>query len=278
MSDLLVKTTGTRITLDAFTAAVVRAWRLREGSLPSMASVGVLWAQYALETGGGSHCYNDNLGNVKHVRGDGFDYCELQGVWEGMTPSALAAAQAGPLGHLVRLDPSLDHQGAVGPGRVSAVFDPPHPATWFRSYPSLTVAMTEHLDLLEKRRYAGAWPAVVAGDVPLFAKKLKERGYYTSSEASYARGMQGWYDRYVASGAYPRALSAIEAEAAADTEPSLPVTPEQDESDRVGPILHPDVPLPSYRDEDREPDSGVPDSDVMVQGVLSKLVKPRGGV
>jgi hypothetical protein len=212
MSETLLPTARTLIDVDAYVGAAVRAWKANERGTPSRESIGVLWAQYALETGGGTHCYNHNLGNVKHVAGDGFDYCALKGVWEGMRAELFATLLHPPLGHLIRLDPSVDHQKAVGPGKLAVLFDPPHPATLFRAYPTLAAAMIEHLRFLKGKRYAPAWPAVEQGNVALFAAELHKAGYYTASVNAYAAGMLRWFLTYEACGAYERALEAVAVE------------------------------------------------------------------
>lgn len=51
---------------------------------------GVLWAQYAIETGKGKFCWNCNIGNVKVTAGQvqaGTDYFMLKGTWKSSTAS-----------------------------------------------------------------------------------------------------------------------------------------------------------------------------------------------
>ena len=181
-----VAVTRTPVCMRGYALAVVRAWRL----------VSDLWAQYMIETGG-SACWNWNVGNRKAVDGQPF-YC-LRGTWEGVAP---AEAQRLIASGEASADPSADHAHAVGPGRVSVVFEPPHPATRFRAYASLDEAMAEHLVSLAKRRYASAWPAVLAGDVDAFASKLRERGYFTASAQAYANGMRPAFRMFVESDAF----------------------------------------------------------------------------
>lgn len=124
MSEQRLTLTRTTHTLADYTGAVVAAWSRLYGSPPTEGTCGVLWAQYALETGRGSACWNNNIGNVKHVRGDGYDYVELPNTWE-----------------------------IIGGKKV--IFQPPDPQTWFRVYDSLAEAMVDHLCFLE-RRYGNA--------------------------------------------------------------------------------------------------------------------------
>lgn len=171
----LVKTT---FTLADYTRAVLVAWSREHGSYPSEGTCAVLWSQYALETGRGAACWCNNIGNVKHVQGDGHDYCELPNTWE------------------------IENGKRV-------VYQPPSPQTWFRAYASLEEAMDHHLSFLAKR-YGNAWPAIEAGDPVAFATALKARGYYTAPLADYARGLSSMVLEYKRSGAYTAALEALE--------------------------------------------------------------------
>lgn len=150
----------------------------------SLEMIAVLWSQYMIETGGKA-CWNWNIGNVKKVTGDGYDWHHLQGVWEVVTPERAAEFVASGQA-TYSTNPS--HLKSAAPGRKVVVFQPPHPETRFRAYPSLDVAMRKHVEFL-KRRYGAGWQSAEKGDVPGFAKALKQRGYYTASEASYAAGM-----------------------------------------------------------------------------------------
>lgn len=188
----------TPISSDDYVRAAVRAGvALGMGILPEPA-IGILYAQYAIETGG-TNCFNWNIGNVKKVAGDGFDYHCLRGVWEGVSPAEAARLIAS--GEAIA-DPSANHARAVGAGRVSVIFNPPHPQTRFRAYPSLDVSMQHHLELLAKKRFASCWPAVMAGNVDAFAAALKAKGYFTADAGAYANGMRPAYARLVASNAY----------------------------------------------------------------------------
>lgn len=203
MTERLLEAVRTPIDLRAYSRAVARAWRLLLGAFPTKAQAGVLWAQYGIETGAGPFCWNWNIGNVKHVAGDGHDYVALNGVWEGV--SAAEAERLISSGQAV-LDPKAEHQRAVGTKRVAVVFQPPHPATFFRAFPDLDTAMAEHLGFLRNRRYLVAWAGVEAGDCRRFAELLKAQGYFTASVDAYAAGMRGHFQRWMASDAFDEAL------------------------------------------------------------------------
>lgn len=159
----LVPTVRTKPTSAEFAAALLRAW-----PEATKKACGVLWSQFALETGAGEHCYGWNLGNIKHVDGDGRDWHALRGVWEIVN------------GQRIELPPD-------------------DPGSWFRSFPSLDEGMKDHLEFLRTKRYAAVWPLVEAGRPEDFAHALKQRGYYTASEQAYARGMRAFFDPFMRS-------------------------------------------------------------------------------
>lgn len=211
MADERVPVVRTPVTLREYVRAVVRAW-----PEAPRAFCAVLWGQYRIETGG-SACFGWNIGNVKWSPGCGYDYHCLSGTWEGV--SQAEAARLISSGEAVA-DPSPDHAKAVGPYRVSVLFQPPHVATRFRAYPSLEVAMRSHLELLRKR-FARAWPFALTGDVDGFAGALRAQGYFTASALAYASGMRPAVVEALASSAWDDARDELAAEAAADTVPDL---------------------------------------------------------
>jgi hypothetical protein len=213
VSDRLIPTVRTIVTLRDYARAVVRAWHKVGEGVPDKASVAVLWAQYMIETGG-RDSWGWNIGNTKEIPNDGINYHALRGVWEGATPAEAARLIAS--GEAVA-DPSPDHARAVGVGRASVIYQPPHPATWFSSFESLDQAMEHHLVFLA-RRFAPAWPAVLAGDPSKFAHALRARGYFTASAEAYAAGMRRPYENFLMSSGYEDALAALEA----DATPTLP--------------------------------------------------------
>ncbi len=175
-----VRTSPTRLD---FARAVVGA---RPGL--SRETFAILWAQFCVETGAGRHCYNFNVGNVKHVDGDGFDYMALKGVWEGLTRETWERERRGPYGPLVRLSTDQAEIKAVGPGKIAVLFDPPHPATLFRAYPSLAEGVREHMSFLEKR-FPDAWAAALVGEASRFGLSLGKGGYYTARPEIYVRNL-----------------------------------------------------------------------------------------
>jgi hypothetical protein len=128
-------------------SAMYDAWTGMFGSAPNADSVRVLCAQWALETGWGKymHCYN--IGNSKKVDGDGRDYvyyrCNelLNGKW--------------------------------------VWFDPKDRASCFRAFSTLQDGVADYVKMVNKN-FAGAWPAVIAGDPDQYVRQAKAQGYFTA--------------------------------------------------------------------------------------------------
>ena len=164
MSDSLRPTVRTKFSIQDYAAAV----RAADPTL-TRAQAGILWAQYALETGRGSACWNSNIGNVKVTPAQvaaGTPYFMLPGTWEIINGK-------------------------------KEIFQPPHPQTWFRHFDSLAEAMTHHITFLRDKRYKKAWPSVLSGNPEEFAYALKKLGYYTGSEADYARLMRHFHNEWM---------------------------------------------------------------------------------
>ena len=145
------------------------AWTGLIGSEPSRASLLVLLAHWALETGFGAACWNWNLGNVKHVKGDGRDYF-------GVRHNEIVN------GKTIWLDAD----------------DTEEPKDPFRAFHGLAEGVSDYLGIL-RGQFGFAWPAVEAGDAASFCHALRQRGYYTSDEALYTAGVMRCYHQLDAS-------------------------------------------------------------------------------
>lgn len=181
----LVPTVKTTYNLNQLIFGLVEGWFKRFGEIPKKESIGVLYAQNALETGGTVAMWNNNIGNVKFVPNtanpsadDGKMYMMLANVWE-----------------------------IVNGQKVT--FQPPHPATWFRAYPTLGDGIAAHMDFLRNHRYAKAWIAVDAGDPAGFAHLLKLAGYYTAPEADYIKLMNYYFNRFMKDNTYEKAVDQL---------------------------------------------------------------------
>lgn len=231
MPEQQVPVTRTVVTLRDYVRAVMKSWHLVDQGPCTKGACAVLWAQHMIETGGAA-CWNFNIGNIKHVKGDGYDYHCLNGVWEGVAP--VTAGNLIAAGRAVA-DPSPDHAKAVGKDKVSVIFPPPQPESRFRAFKSLDDGMADHLKTLA-RRFAPAWMWVIAGDYRQFAIALKHRGYYTASADAYSAGMRRPYEEAMASAAWDDVRETMEAE----TLPEVPAVPSSRPSPASYPTIHVD--------------------------------------
>ncbi len=164
--------------------ALIAAWSALFGMHPpSRESIALLLGQWALETGRGRSMMCWNAGNVKSHEGDGHSFCFFA-CNEVLTPAQVAHYVAGA-------EPRTD--GKPGPNAVATSpsvvwFYPSHPGCRFRAFHTIDEGAVDYLGLLN-RRFAKAWPAVLAGDPTAFSHALKAQGYYTAPEASYTAGV-----------------------------------------------------------------------------------------
>ena len=142
------------------------AWQGLIGTEPTRASLLTLLSHWALETGFGAACWNYNLGNVKHVAGDGRDYT------------------------MVRLNEVVNGK--------TVWYDPPHPATWLRAFHGLAEGVNDYLVIL-RGQFGFCWPFVEAGDVEGFCHALRSRGYFTADLVQYTAGVLRCYHQLDAS-------------------------------------------------------------------------------
>lgn len=184
----------TPVTAEDLADAFRAAWRELWNSELKSESLCVLLAQWALETGRGKKCFNYNLGNVKSVPGDGFDYTFFRC---GETLAEKAAAKY--LG-----DSRVSVVSRSG-GLVNLIFEPEHPVCRFRAFSTLADGTRAYLSLL-RGRFSSAWPAVLEGDPRQFAHLLKLARYYTADEASYARSLESLFQEFMSKTEPPSAI------------------------------------------------------------------------
>lgn len=161
----MVEARKTPITPQQIAHALRAAWSKLFERTPSDATVALLMAQSALETGRWRSCWNFNLGNIKGL-----------GKWAGDTCQ-------------FRLNEVID-------GKV-VWFDPPHPQTTMRAYPTLEAASEDYLWLLH-RRFAVAWPHVLRPDPVAFSQALSRAHYYTAPEPPYTRAVVSLFSEFLA--------------------------------------------------------------------------------
>lgn len=178
----LVPTVRTTYTSAQVVKAFVEAWKRLYNQIPKKESIGVIYAQNALETGLTKAMWNNNIGNVKYLAKpsdtESIEYCMLANVWE------------------------------IVKGK-KVTFQPPHPATWFRSFKSLADGVEYHFKFLKNNRYKDSWAAVEKGDPASFAHLLKLKGYYTASEADYIKLMKYHFNLFMRSKDFENAVKGL---------------------------------------------------------------------
>lgn len=143
--------------------AITSAYKVMFGKSPYVQEVGIFWAHFALECGKGKACYNWNIGNIKYSKGHDYTMYPCGEVIDG----------------------------------VQKHFDPPHPQTWFRSYPSLQDAVQAHFAFLKLYRYSGALDAAALLDPDLYVEELKKGGYFTADLERYKGGVKRLFEEFM---------------------------------------------------------------------------------
>ena len=161
MAELCLPDLLTPVTPGAVYASLQKTWpQLMAGEQPERSSLLVLLAHWSLETGFGHYCHRFNLGNKKHIEGDGHDFV------------------------MFRCNEVI--------GGRTVWFDPPNPATWFVAFADLDSGTADYLVGL-RGRFRSAWPSVLSGDPAGFCHALKLARYYTADEAIYTAGVLRCY-------------------------------------------------------------------------------------
>lgn len=140
--------------------ALREAWKRLYDKYPSVDSLALLWAQWALESGRGKFCHLYNFGNIKkqYKPDDGHDWC------------------------MFRCSEILNGK--------EYWFNPPHIQTHFRAYQNSTDGAYDYITFLSKRkRYLLSWEQVKKGDASAFVHELKKAGYFTADEERYKKAV-----------------------------------------------------------------------------------------
>lgn len=144
--------------------ALREAWKALFGAYPTNASLSVLWAQSALETGRWKSIHCNNFGNVK--RHDDEDYCMFR------------------------------CNEVIG-GKV-VWFDPPNPATEFCAYVTDVLGAQEYITFVSQRtRYQAAWKQVIAGNPVAYCAALKAADFFTADLVQYTKGVVSLCDEFL---------------------------------------------------------------------------------
>lgn len=185
MPAILVPTTKTSYNASQMVAGFIKGWQNVFNEIPKKESVGVIWAQNAIETGSTSSMWNNNIGNVKYSPSknpeddNDVKYMMLSNVWEIINGKKV-------------------------------IFQPPHEATWFRAFDTLEDGVGFHLNFLKNKRYKNSWAAVEAGDPVQFAHLLKVAKYYTAPEEDYAKAMKSQFQKFMKDNTFEEVVKALE--------------------------------------------------------------------
>jgi hypothetical protein len=159
----------TPITPAAFASALVAGWRTFFGGDAPRQAIVLLMAQSAHETAEWKFVHNFNIGNVKAIEGDGYDWTMFR-------------------------CREKDKDGK------DVWLDPPDPGTRFRAFRTLTEGAIDHLAFLYGReRYARVWAELKSGNPLKFAIALRVAGYYTDPVKVYAGGLERYARKFGAS-------------------------------------------------------------------------------
>jgi hypothetical protein len=176
-----VTTVRTQYTPQEMVDAFVEAWYGIFNVVPKKEQIGVIFGQWALETGMSASMYNNNIGNVKAPRNpsEEVEYCVLHNVWEIIDGKKI-------------------------------ILSPEDPGSWFRSFPTLLDGVKFHFNFLKNKRYKIAWVAVEAGDPADFSKKLRQQGYYTAPEDHYTKALVSYFKKFNNSSYFENAAKKLE--------------------------------------------------------------------
>ncbi len=182
-------------TPDIFTPlSFEQAAKTAEGSLyaelnatPSHEAVALMLAKTALETGRWKkiHCFN--WGNIKAGQ-----------KWQGMYTCILLNEVL--KGKVVWFAPQGQLVGGPGTALIGGTVYPlppepepdqgyGHPQTRMRAYANKYDGCYDYVSFISQGRYAPAFKPLLAGDAVQWVHALKQLGYFTADEATYAKGV-----------------------------------------------------------------------------------------
>ncbi len=152
----LLPTIKTSLNEDEAVYSLREAWKELFNEYPKDETLGILYAQTALETARWKSLLNYNFGNIKKT--ESHDYCSYK-------------------------------CSEIINGKEE-FFEPLHPQTFFNSYPTALDGAKEYLLFLSKRtRYAWAWQELINGDPVKYCVALKKGGYFTADLTKYTKGV-----------------------------------------------------------------------------------------
>lgn len=172
----------TPLTIPLVWNALLLRWETL-GVNPTRGAVELKLAHIHLETGLSScHCWN--LGNIKHVDGDGRDWCNFtcgEEIEESKLASVVAMAPQN-----VSVVARYTRSGAPW---VSIRLTPPHPWCRFRAFPTLEAGIDEQLAYLKNPKRQDVLGALQTGDPTKYCERLAAHSYFTASTSVYRRAL-----------------------------------------------------------------------------------------
>lgn len=152
----------TPMSADEVAKAVSLAFKRLTGKLPTRKILGLLLAQWALESGNGRSIHNYNLTNIKRNSGD-------------------------PYFQMFACSEVIDG--------VEQHFEPPNKACHFAAYLNPTDGAEAYIRVLKRR--PNWWNGLMTGDVEQFNIGLSTAPkFYTANPEGYLRLLKDRYDRY----------------------------------------------------------------------------------
>ena len=181
MSLVCVPTVRTTFSMEDLTRSLIKAWYDIYQDFPKKQSVGVIYAQWALETGEGKSCWCENIGNYKAVDEPNktIKYCMLNNVWEIINGK-------------------------------KEIFQPPNKATWFMAFDSIDEGVAWHLNSLKTKRFKPAWRFVENGDIVGFVKQIKTLNYFTASLDDYLKATGIYFSRFMKDQTFEKVLADLQ--------------------------------------------------------------------
>lgn len=166
----------TPVTTKEMAEAFVSAWKRYFGEYPKAASIKLLLAHWALETGWGKSMHAYNVGNAKctdkHIE-NGYHH-QYFACNELLSPKSAEKYLTDPRAKVTKKTPEY----------WEVWFYPDHPACRFLAFKTLEDGVLFYLKLLATRFFK-SWPSVLSGDPEQFSKSLRKQGYYTADESQY---------------------------------------------------------------------------------------------
>lgn len=184
----------TRLSFEEAASAMRTALTELLGKDPEVAVLALALGKTALETGRWSAMWCANWGNIK---------CSDK--WAGLY-TCIVLNEVLPGRGVVWFDPRGELTGNPAKGGRLAGFladagrtvPPGHPQTRMRAFETPADGALDYCRFVAGGRYAGAWRLLLEGDATGYVHALKQAGYFTADETTYARGVSSLQREFIA--------------------------------------------------------------------------------